>query len=282
MKAADLTAQAPTTRWLGYRLAFEPPFEPFLAGSLATFFATQRRQGKLRRAFFLRHSSGGLHLRLRLLPERSTSEAEVAAAVYGLVAESTETAPGASLDPFPYNRTEHAFGETWSTVYAELLHEATSRLAFQLLAGEDGSSARRWLVTAAAVLHLARSSSTEPRDLEQILREGRGFARQVAEGTGHGTVAPAGESHRRRLELLVRIAPRVAEGIEAHPDTGRCANLLMRVRRRPRRGRFVATHALHLFCNEVGLSIHEEYGLFSTLCELLGSPSHPIPKEEAS
>jgi thiopeptide-type bacteriocin biosynthesis protein len=255
----------PGARWLGFHLFAPAPFEPLLAGCLAPLMEAGRREGVVRRFFFLRYAEGGMHLRLRVLSGRGVGPDRVRALLEGRLHACL--APGEwRLEEHPYDRAALYFGETAESVHAELLNEATSVLALRLLASPGaGDRTRLWLVLAALLDILARDSTADEAGRRGVLSASRTFARRTAEGLGHPVVAgswsaSAGASLRGARERLATLAD---DGI-----VRRTARLLRRCRRCGPRGAFAATHALHLLCNKLGFTVHGEHDIFDALLRL--------------
>jgi hypothetical protein len=61
---------------------------------------------------------------------------------------------------------------------------------------------------------------------------------------------------------LRRVLPALGPAFSADPIVRRIVRLLRRARRAAPQGRFVATHALHLLCGKVGISLAEEYRIY--------------------
>jgi thiopeptide-type bacteriocin biosynthesis protein len=245
--------------WLGFRVDLTPPFEPLLTISLANWLSHKREQGLLKRWFFLRHSEGGLHLRLRMQPANETVCARLTAELKSL---ETTAEPPFCIQPHVYDRDIRAFGETRESVLAELLHAATSELALSLLSwlGEEQLFARRWIltaVTAAVVVERAIPFA----DLEDTMTHWRNFVIRTAADAGSDLRDSDHARHRSRASIVGAVASRLAAALDLEEAVNPTVLLVRRVRERGARGRFVAIHALHLFCNEMGLSIGDEHDL---------------------
>ncbi len=254
--------------WKSYYIHFEEGLgaaaDSFLVNELYPEIQRQEAAGRLRRYFFIRYSEGGPHVRLRLLPvpndEQSARLIEA-----GLV--QCISAYGARLEIQGYDRSQHYFGETLESVYAELLNVATSRISFALLqhfgAGRRGE---RWIALTCVLgsLLLTARTQTDRKSLAQDLEECRGFALRAGQAIGLGP-EEAGETAGRRWAKTVTAAwPRVVSGFPLDllkPTT----KLLRRARLRGPEGRDVAIHALHLLCNKTGFSLAEEHEAFATL-----------------
>lgn len=258
-------------RWLGYHLHAPEPWEPLLLECLAPALDAERRQGRLRRFFFLRYGEGGPHLRLRLLPRGGTDGDEVRRRLETRVG-SWLGAGEWRLEAHPYDREELYFGAARESVYAELLNEATSELALRLLGAPGGESrGRRWLALA-ALLDVLLGGSTAGEDRRAAaLAASRRFAREAAAAVGR----PVAESSAAppppgAAAALAQARTGLGPALAAEPRVQRTARLLARARRCGPRGGLVAVHALHLLCNKLGLSLHEEHDLFTALARAGG------------
>lgn len=245
--------------WIAARIDCVPPAEDALLRFVVPWVNERRDRGLIGRWFFLWYGENGLHLRLRVRPTRGE---------YGDILRLdlqrlAETA-GASLrvQDQSYDRQAMAFGETRESVLAELLHDATSELAIRLLASQ--STAKRGLraVLAAAAAVVLLKHAAGDRGLAAALAEWAAFAeRGVRNGGGDpNTVPNAGE-----LNAFATVVPRVEGALLLDSTTWRIVALLRRVRERGPRGRFVGTHALHLFCNELGVTFDQELCLLKSL-----------------
>jgi thiopeptide-type bacteriocin biosynthesis protein len=261
-------------RWAGWHLYLPCEPERFLLGCLAPL--ADAAPGRL---YFLRyHDEGGPHLRIRLLPPpgREAASAEsVEAAVAAWAGD--EGIEAWRLERRPYDRAELYFGDTVDTLLAELLNEATSRLALGMLAAPGGlERTRRWLGAAALLHALMDEAWPEPAARRAALAASVRFAREAAAGIGRGPppghdAPPNAALDAALLAARAALAPRFA----ADARVRRTARLLRRVSRGTQGG-LPATHALHLLCNKLGFTLHEEHGLFSALARI-GAEGHDEP-----
>ncbi|HEX2094849.1 MAG TPA: thiopeptide-type bacteriocin biosynthesis protein [Longimicrobiaceae bacterium] len=284
-----------STRWASFHLSLPGPLEPFLAGHLLPFLERERAAETLRRFFFIRYGVGQPHLRLRLLPRAGIAAETLRARLEETVRAYVEHQPcpgaGYSVEAHPYSRSELYFGETAATVYAELLNEATSRLCLELLLAPGADHwARRWLSLAATLQVLLESSSGSEEELRCKLAESRAFARRAASGAGfdlpNGPRPPHPSLDTALLTALSQLEPALAP----HPTVRRISRLLRRARRYVPEGAQVAIHALHLLCNKLGFSLHEEHEIFTALQRMraprpcaqpgtAGRPADPITED---
>jgi len=254
------------TRWASFHLFLPGPLDPYLTDHLLPFLERETAAGSIERFFFIRYGVGTPHLRLRLLPGPGTGVESLLSAVEGTVRAHVTPTGAYSVEMHPYSRSELYFGETAASVYAELLNEATSRLCLEILAAPGGDHrVRRWLSLAAVLDRLVEASAGDEAELRSRLAESRAFARWAASEAGfplHEEPRPPHPALDAALRsALVRLRP----SLGAHPTLRRIARLLRRVRRNVPGGPRVAVHALHLLCNKLGFSLHEEHDLFTAL-----------------
>lgn len=241
--------------WFGFRIETTQCFDSLLATHIADWLTRMKTERALRRWFFLRYSEGGLHLRLRLQPQRESIER--------LTAEferfALQSEPPLTVERQVYDRARLAFGETRESVLAELLHESTSELAMQFLRlGAVG--ARRGLLTVAAAIVLLEDSLA-PRARLDAIRAWSSFTVRTANTLGFN-LPPAPMSTRpANVQAIAAAVPRVRRVLEKQVASTRAARLLRRLNERGERGQFVAIHGLHLFCNEMGVLLSEEHVL---------------------
>jgi len=272
-------------RWQSLHLFMNPPFEPFLIDQLRPFLQAEIDSGKLRRFFFIRYSEGGNHLRLRFLP-RAPADESLGEWHRGLAtrAERHLRHLGAlgedyRLETARYDRNEHYFGDTLDSVYAELLNEATSWLALDLL-GSLGPERRtaRWLVLVATLDLLLRRATLDAAERLAELGSSREFARRAAQSVGFPLKDPEAAGQ-RWADTVASACPRITAEADLEPRVERIVPPLRRVRQRGPRGRFVATHALHLLCNKLGFTLAEEHEAFATL-ERLAKANLTVRRKE--
>jgi thiopeptide-type bacteriocin biosynthesis protein len=252
--------------WIGFRVDAEPLLESTLTDGAAPRLESLRREGVIRRWFFLWYSESGVHLRLRLQPARGRDTERVAEEVARLVSDVDTSV---RVQRQVYDRA------TLDSVLAELLHVSTSRLALDFLSQvpRERSNVLRWLIAVAAAAAFARRAITA-QELDAALVDWLRFAARAAEQRGLRLedLALAASPH-RRLAALEGVLPRVERALDRHPAARRAVALLRRARARGEFGRFVATHALHLFCNEMGFGFDREYDIVASV-RAACSPGH--------
>ncbi len=262
--------------WLSFHLFLEDGGEDFLTAALPGFLAAETARKSFRRFFFLRYSEGGRHLRLRFRTghgRRDGLEERLELCVREHLRRTTAATPKEMpfrLETTPYDRTHHYFGETRASVYAELLNEATSRVALRLLGSPAGQPRlRRWLVLAAVLDRLLESLAPSRAEKSARIAESLAFAERTAEILcGPEAAEPLAESRRsaaRWPALVASVRARLNSGLDADGDLRRLAALM---RRADRRSGFVNVHALHLLCNKLGFSLFEEHAAFAALAHL--------------
>jgi thiopeptide-type bacteriocin biosynthesis protein len=260
--------------WLSYHITVPAPLEPFMVECLWPVLDRDTQpDGPVRRFFFIRYSDPDLQLRLRLRLRDGVPSATMRMRLESCVREYLARAGRPDLayrvEERPYSRVALYFGEALPSVYAELLNEATSRLALRLLRGPGGDRwSRRWLALAAILFLLQRRAAADTNDLCGMLSASRDFAEHTARTHGFGDAgrsAPiSGDADASLLDAIDAIHVQLDDDGELM----RIGRLLRRARRVLPNGRFVAIHALHLLCNKMGLSPHEEYRLMTALDRL--------------
>lgn len=275
-------SSAGSAGWSSYHLFLSRDVDAFLIGHLLPFLETEATAERLRRFFFIRYGEGrSLHLRLRFRPRRAAAATGLGERLECCVRAAAPQDPGLRLEEHPYRRSEHYFGESFASVQAELLNEATSWLALRLLRAlgpEDRG--RRWLTLASTLDLVARRAARGEGELLEAFTESCGFARLAARRLEQPLVGPPERAGKRWAAAVAAARPRVATALAGEPTLPRIAALLRRARRepgppdgrRPEGGRFVATHALHLLANKLGFSLGEEHEAFATLKHLATHP----------
>jgi thiopeptide-type bacteriocin biosynthesis protein len=253
--------------WIAYRFESDPPCEPMLTDVLAPWLEARLQEHSLRRWFFLWYSEDGFHLRVRLQPAYTQDPERLAAAM------ETHAAGGPRrVRPRrqTYDRDVLAFGQTRDSVLAELLHAATSKLALSLLprVGAGAARGQRWIVTAAAVAVLARRAIGGD-ELDGAMAAWTEFAVHALRRRGVGTRPGVIDRRSVRLSSLDAVVPRMRRALDSVRSARDIAALIRRARERGTRGRLVATHALHLFCNEMGIGLAEELDIVRSVREFL-------------
>jgi thiopeptide-type bacteriocin biosynthesis protein len=237
-----------------------------------------RREGTVRRFFFLRYAEGGLHLRIRVLPGRGVGVDRVRTLLEQRL-HSWLPSGEWRLEEHPYDRAALYFGETMESVHSELLNEATSALALQLLTSPGaGSRTRRWLALATLLEILVRDSTRDEVGRRAAISASRAFARETAEALGHPV---AGRPWSASVEAALGDARNRLATLAHDGAVRRTARLLRRCRRCGPSGAFAATHALHLLCNKLGFTVHEEHDLFGALSRLAADADGRAPLSPA-
>lgn len=245
-------------QWLGFRVAAEG----VPSDRLTLLISSIGSSVDVRRWFYLWHAEGGLHLRMRIRVRNVDEEAEIAALVRTC---ASNLGLGSSIRSERYLRTVHGFGETIESVLAELLHEATSKLALQIISSiQPRRDGRLWVVAACSVWMLA-TRGIPGGDLAEYLERSLTFARRV----GHidSAMDAIGDGD-RRVQAVHRSASRVELFLTNNRLAHRASGFIARLWARGSPGRFVAVHGIHMFCNELGMSIQREYVILRVLAEL--------------
>jgi thiopeptide-type bacteriocin biosynthesis protein len=230
-----------TTRWGSLHAVPHGNAHEFFATTFAPAYGAMQRRPECQRQFFIRYSEGGLHFRWRVLPAPGYAPTDVVRLARQLLRRH-RSVPGFDLRSARYSRTHHYFGETWATVYAELLNERSSVLAVQLFGAMGrGHRARRVAIVGAALAEAVGASdhATATRLLMSGLHvSARALA--AVDATAPGRVSPATIGTLRTLRERLR------------PAVQPLAELVTRLERGGRHPH-VAPHALHLIANKSGL-----------------------------
>lgn len=250
--------------WLSFHIFLPGALESFLVDHLSPALQHDLQAGIIKRFFFIRYSESGNHIRLRVMPRAQS--ADLQQRLNGLV-ENFAVAIASDLDncrveKHAYDRSELYFGETASSVYAELLNEQTSYLGLRLLAQYQGRT--RLVVVLASILNLLLVSSAQDlEDFRSTLADSCRLAADIAADLGF-PVQPD-EKLEAGLQGALRQLLHQSNTLVQDQTVQRILRLMRRTRKSKPSGQFVATHALHLFCNKLGVSVIEEYNLFSAL-----------------
>lgn len=249
-------------RWLGFHVPAAPGDLDRIRHELLERLRDDGAAHGVRRWFHLHYHDDveGLHLRLRVLPHPGTPPDVVRALIAAWARGHLAIERG-------YDREALYFGETWASVHAELLHAATSRLALRMLAGHDGASrARRFVLAGAALAAVLRRVAFDPFSWRHRLVRGEALARTAALATGVAEPDPGNAT----VDQLACAATVVAGRIAGWAEVERVGALLRRTVRAHRWGEDVATHALHLLCNKIGVSLWDERALYVAFDRAVG------------
>lgn len=256
-------------RWLSFHVASSSPFEPFLVSELLPLVATLRRERRIKRFFFIRYGEGEPHLRIRFMPT-GQEHVPMITRTLSAAAERWDVCSAAApsrLAVAPYDRTEHYFGETLHSVYAELLNEQTSDIALRLLRIFP-SRPHRLVMVGAIAARVIDASSYDECDSRHALFAWREFA--MSASLKFGMASDIDErTHAALVRVLANATPRVGSRLQQDENVAQFGRLLRRVRPLGDRGRFVAVHALHLLCNKVGFTLSDEVALAGSLHSMM-------------
>jgi thiopeptide-type bacteriocin biosynthesis protein len=250
--------------WLSFHIFLPGAFESFLVDHMAPALQDDLKAGTIKRFFFIRYSEGGNHIRLRLMacPHNADFEPRLIKLVGHFAATTSSDLNSCRVEQHPYDRSELYFGETALSVYAELLNEQTSYLGLRALAQYRGRP--RLIVVLASILNFLLVSSTDSlEDFRATLENSRRFAANAAAEFGF-SVQSDEKLEASLRNILLQLLPQ-SSALVQDQTIQRIVRLLRRTRKCKPSGEFVATHALHLLCNKLGVSILEEYNLFNTL-----------------
>jgi thiopeptide-type bacteriocin biosynthesis protein len=257
-----MNAHAATRQWLSFHLFLGSHFDEFLVDHLAPALQERTAPGSPGRFFFIRYGEGGTHLRLRFRPRYEGFETGLGIWLQRIVGKFTADMPSVRLEAHTYDRKTLYFGETTASVYSELLNEQTSWLAIHVMRAAERSQAKSFCLLVVILSALFRSISLHSGNA--ITRHWKAF---TMEELRRLAVFPEPLSLAMKSMLpttISKLLNPIAEGISAHKEIRRIAALIRRTLRIPQ-GLFVATHALHLLCNKVGLSLQHEFWMAEAL-----------------
>ena len=263
--------------WLSFHIFLPGAFNTFLVDHLTPALQNDLKAGTIKRFFFIRYSEGGNHIRLRLMARAQSDDFE--RWLNGLVkkfAIATATdLNSCRVEQHPYDRSALYFGETLSSVYAELLNEQTSALGLRLLA--QYPRRERLVVVLASILNFLFAGSVDNlEDFKAKLEDSSRFASKTAVDLGFRTQRDERFEAGLRKALL-QLLPQSSTLVQDQ-TIQRIVRLLRRTRKCQPSGEHVATHALHHLCNKLGVSIVEEYNLFSTLYDFAADSFFTLKK----
>lgn len=272
-------ASAPV-HWSSFHVYLPGGFDLFLVDHVAPLAAALAQHGHLKRFFFIRYGDDeGPHLRLRFQPraphapdaiaERLRGAAHAFAVAHGFAPEACRVVPR------PYDRTEHYFGETLVTVYAELLNEQTSYLALRLLRHDPSDWNRRAVMLMGTLALLLRRSCRDQAEAHTCLAHSVRFAVEAGQRFLPEAAPPTPQEIRFWHRAAAGAAPAVQRALAADPSATRSAWLLRRLRCCGEQGPFAATHALHLLCNKLGFDLRAERVFFEALSAVPTAQPHP-------
>jgi thiopeptide-type bacteriocin biosynthesis protein len=260
----NLTMNSELPKWLSLYIYLPWTGNEFLANFLPQMIYALKDENQIKRFFFIRYAEGGYHLRLRLQTTADSEyriiEKQIKNTLENFRKHGKISSSQIRLARAVYSREEHYFGETRESVYAELINEQTSYLSMQMLAGVGEQNAFL-LKNAASIYWIFALSSFDEKDFNQSLAESRAFAeRNKAENRKEYSF----DSLLRNVSITVE---RTSEAIVKLPHLVRTASLLKRLKL-CKRGRFAATHGIHLYCNKLGFSMSQEFEIYTLLSEI--------------
>ena len=257
-----MNARATTRQWLSFHLFLCSHFDEFLVDHLAPALQERTAPGSPGRFFFIRYGEGGTHLRLRFRPRYEGFETRLGIWLQQIVNKFTADMPSVRLEAYTYDRKTLYFGETIASVYSELLNEQTSWLAIHVMRAAERSQAKSFCLLVAILSAIFRSISLDSSDA--ITRHWRAFTiEELRRLPIFPEPFPSAVNSILPTHISKLLNP-IAEGTSVHREIRRIAALIRRTLRIPR-GLFVATHALHLLCNKVGLSLQHEFWIAEAL-----------------
>lgn len=253
--------------WLSYHIFLPGLFDLFLVDHLLPALEAVLKTRLVKRFFFIRYSEGGHHVRLRLRPATAgvAFEPRLTELVHHFAIETLHDPSCCRVEQHRYDRSELYFGETALSVYSELLNQQTSYFSLRLLRAEYQDRQRLMVVLASTMNFLLLRSANTFQDFALALEDSRCFAANMAAKLGFPVQAGAEKFEATLRSAILNLVPQTEAVLGQDLTIQRIIRLLRRTRRCNLSGNFVTTHALHLLCNKLGISIVEEYHLFRAL-----------------
>lgn len=255
--------------WLSFHIFLPGAFETFLLNCFLPMLEEELSSGRVKRFFFIRYSEKGHHIRLRFLPQPGTEavmiEQRLSKLLQKFAAETGTALEPSILERHQYDRSNLYFGETIQSVYAELLNEQTSYLCLRLLRAQLTSRFHLMLVVSSAMGFLLRHCEGNWQSYKLALDDSRAFAARGVKKLGHDVALLPDSREGALYRALTQSMPKITASLDGDATINRIVRLLRRTRKGIVNGRHVAAHALHLFCNKMGLSFIDEFEIFDML-----------------
>ena len=250
--------------WISYHIYLPWTGNEFLADFLPPLISHLKAEKQIKRFFFIRYTEGNYHIRLRLQltgkSQRSTIKNFLNLTLKDFGKSSHIAASEIRFEANNYSREKHYFGHTKESVYAELINEQTSCLSMQMLAGVKNNDSSLLLKFTALIYWLFAFTSFNESDLKRSLEESRDFTEKNKSGESVTNF---------KTEILLRNLPiainRMSDAAAKSQNVQQTVRLLKRLKLYSPHGRFVATHAIHLFSNKLGFSLSQESEIYNLL-----------------
>lgn len=260
-------AKAPRIKWLSFHLYLSTPIDLFLVRHFSPALERACASQYIRRFFFIRYVEPSLHLRLRFMLNKTAEHFVIEEWLEDTLREFVEASTVSvfyKLEQHEYDREKHYFGETMRSVYSELLNEQTSSLGLRLLRGYHDRQPQLTALLVACLTFFLSGMTDDRMDFIETVGRSRSFAANVLAQLGLTSNVPPKEQGAFDL-LLPQICDRCNDFLSQDPAARAIIHLARRAHQYGDEGRFVVTHALHLFCNKLGFSIQDEHRVFSLL-----------------
>lgn len=258
----------PTRKWLSFYIFLPPMDNVFLTKYLPEIVDHLKKEGLIRRFFFIRYGEGGYHIRLRILPAKSRDDKIIEKKIRESLARmkadvSNDKTSEIRLEIAEYDRSEHYFGESPQTVYSELINEQTSILALGLLSLFAGSSKFYTAKTLSSLYLLMSGSSENESDYRTAIGEGISFV--LSSGYYDSSKNDPAEIPSAEQESVAKMSvERLKNSFQDFPEIQKAAKLIRRCKKKTAM-RFAATHSIHLYLNKMDFSMSQELKLYRLL-----------------
>jgi thiopeptide-type bacteriocin biosynthesis protein len=253
--------------WLSYHIHLPWTGNEFLAEFLPPLIALLKNNGQIKRFFFIRYIEETYHLRLRLKTTTLSKPEVIEKFLENTVQKfcSAYKIPTAliQIKTSPYSRELHYFGENLKSVYSELINEQTSDLSMQMLALKNETKQTFLLKTIATIHLIFVLSSLNNHDFKESVSESYKFAENNRTTASLSETFPTRLSENFKDSVIIAVE-RTSDIFASNKTIKKLTALIKKAKKIPD-GRFVATHAIHLYCNKLGLSMYQESEIYDSI-----------------
>lgn len=255
-----------SVKWLSFHIYLSGSANEYIKLYLPMLIEDLEKSRLVKRFFFIRYGEGGYHVRLRLMPYDVSMRESIEQRInlhISKVNSSNKENPLADnrYEKSSYSREEHYFGENMETVYSELINEQTSRLALKMAADFSDSKALFTLKSFPSLYFLFEMSAESPEDFRRSLKESMDFVRNsgLYEKSADGSASEFPSENLVAASLTA--VTKMTEKMQSSATLIKVVKLLRRAKKLPK-GRFTATHSIHLYCNKLDFTMSQELKLY--------------------
>lgn len=252
-------------KWLSFHIYLSGSANEYIRLYLPVLIEELEISRLVRRFFFIRYGEGGYHVRLRLMPYELSMRDSIELKINQHLSKVNSLNKGNPLadnrcETMSYSREEHYFGENRETVYSELINEQTSRLALMMAANFLDSKALFTLKSFPSLYFLFEMSAESPEDFRRSLKESMDFVLNsgLYEKSDDGRSEFPSEN---LIAAALTTVSKMTEKMQSSATLTKAVKLLRRAKKLPK-GRFTATHSIHLYCNKLDFTMSQELKLY--------------------